>query len=191
MKMKNFKANMFNKKASDPKNKPDQILETLALQPGQTIADIGSGGGYFSLRFADAVGRQGKVYAIDTNPEFLEFISSIAKEKGLDTVETIIATENNLSLPERSLDLIFIRNVYHHLSNRVKYFKNLAGALKPEGKVIIIDYTGSGFFSFHRMFGHCTPKETIVEEMEKARYELVQEYDILQEQYFLIFTLKK
>ena len=66
------KAKMFNKKASDPKNKPDQIIETLGLQPGQTIADIGAGGGYFSLRFADAVGRKGVVYAIDTNPEFLE-----------------------------------------------------------------------------------------------------------------------
>ena len=188
--MKNVKAEMFNKKASNPKSKPDQILEALALQPGQTIADIGSGGGYFSLRFAEDIERQGKVYAVDTNPEFLEFISSSAKEKGLGNIETILATENDLDLPERSLDLVFIRNVYHHLSNRVKYFRNLSGALKSEGEVVIIDYTGSGFFSFHRLSGHYTSKETIVGEMEKAGYELVQEYDILPKQYFLVFTLK-
>ena len=86
------KARMFNRKASDPKNKPDQILESLSLQQGQTIADIGAGGGYFSLRFANEVGSKGRVYAVDTNAEFLEFINKRADEKGLTNVKTILAT---------------------------------------------------------------------------------------------------
>ena len=61
---------MFNRKASDPKNKPDEILEALELQQGQRVADIGAGGGYFSLRFAEAVGKDGRVFAVDTNPKF-------------------------------------------------------------------------------------------------------------------------
>ena len=189
--MKNFKAKMFNKKASDPKSKPDQILETLALQPGQNIADIGAGGGYFSLRFADAVGRGGKVYAVDTNPEFLEFIGNSAVEKGLNNVKTVLATEGKLILPEKSLDFVFVRNAYHHLPNRVEYFRNLTGLLKPEGKIVIIEYKRGGLFSFHRIFGHYVPKETIVEEMEEAGYRLEKDSDFLPKQSFTIFSLKK
>jgi precorrin-6B methylase 2 len=68
--VRNLKAEMFNRKASDPKNKPDKILEALTLQQGQKVADIGAGGGYFSIRFAEAVGRDGRVFAVDTNPKF-------------------------------------------------------------------------------------------------------------------------
>jgi len=67
--MRNFQAKMFNKKASNPKNKPDQILRAIALIPEQSIADIGAGGGYFSLRFAEIIGGEGKVYVVDTNPK--------------------------------------------------------------------------------------------------------------------------
>ena len=76
----NFQAKMFNRKASDPKNKPDQILETLTLQLGQNVADIGAGGGYFSLRFAEAVGNEGHVFAVDTDSNFLEFIKALRKK---------------------------------------------------------------------------------------------------------------
>ena len=189
--MKNSKAKMFNKKASDPKNKPDQILETLALQPGQNIADIGAGGGYFSLRFANAVKRKGEVYAIDTNPEFLEFVRNSAEEKGLNNVKTILTTEDKLILPEKTLDLIFMRNVYHHLPNRDEYFKNLTGILKPRGKIVIMEYKRGGLFSFHRIFGHYVPQETIVEEMDGAGYQLKENFDFLPEQSFTIFSLKK
>ena len=188
--MSNFKAKMFNRKASDPKNKPDQILEALALRPGQNIADIGAGGGYFSLRFVEAVRRKGKVYAVDTDPEFLEFIGNDAKEKRLNNVKTILA-EDRLYLPEKSLDLVFLRNVTHHLPDRIKYFKNLKGILKPEGRVAVIEYKDGRGFSFHKIFGHYVPKETIVEEMNKAGYRLEKEFDFLPEQSFTIFSLKK
>ncbi len=78
--MKNFQAKMFNKKASNPKNKPDQIIEAITLKPGQNIADIGAGGGYFSLRFAKIVGQEGKVYAVDASPDLLEFIKKSSKK---------------------------------------------------------------------------------------------------------------
>ena len=79
--MSENRAKMFNKRASKPKYKADQILEKLALKPGQFIADIGSGGGYFTYRFAKAVGEKGKVYAVDTNQEFLTFIKKQATEQ--------------------------------------------------------------------------------------------------------------
>lgn len=185
--MTNFKAKMFNKKASDPKNKPDQILESLELQRGQSIADIGAGGGYFTLRFAEAVGKEGQVYAIDTDPGFLEFIKNNSEEKELNNVKTILSTEDKLNLPEKSLDLIFTRNVYHHLQNRVEYFKNLKRLLKSGSRVVIIEYKGGGRFSFRGMFGHYVPKEIILKEMDEAGYRFEKDFNFLPEQSFTIF----
>jgi arsenite methyltransferase len=189
--MRNIKAEMFNRKASDPKNKPDGVLEALALQKGQKVADIGAGGGYFSLRFAETVGKDGRLFAVDTNPKFLEFIKNNAREKGLDNVETVLTTESNPNLAEKSIDLIFMRNVCHHLSNRVEYFKGLNGALKPRGRIAIIEYKSGRRFSFHRKFGHYVPEKVIIEEMKDAGYRLDKGLDFLPEQSFLIFSLNK
>ena len=186
--MKRFQAEMFNRKASDPKNKPDQIMEAIALRPGQNIADIGSGGGYFSLRFAEIIGEEGKVYAIDTNPEFLELIKNGAEEKGLDNIIPTLTIKDRLDLPGKSLDFIFMRNVTHHILNRVEYFKNLKGFLKPDGKIIIIEYKPGKLFSFRKIFGHYVLKEIITREMVEAGYSLGSEFDFLPEQYFMIYS---
>jgi arsenite methyltransferase len=185
----NLKANMFNRKASDPKNKPDEILKWLTVQLGQNIADIGAGGGYFSLRFAEAVGREGHVFAVDTKQDFLDFIKEDAKTKRLDNVETVLATENKLTIPKK-VDLVFMRNVCHHIPNRVKYFAKLKEMLKPNGKIAIIEYKSAKHFSFRGMFGHYVPRETIIEEMTKAGYQLEENLTFLPEQSFTIFSLK-
>jgi len=184
--MRNLKAKMFNKKAADAKNKPDKTIELIGLKQGQTIADIGAGGGCFSLRFAEIVGEKGKVYAVDTNPGFLQFIKSKGEENGLNNIVTIL-TKDKLDLPEESLDFIFMRNVTHHIPNRVEYFKNLKQFLKPYGKVIIIEYKKGKFFTFRGLFGHHVPKETLIQEMEEAGYKLEKALDFLPEQHFTIY----
>ncbi|MCD6100921.1 MAG: methyltransferase domain-containing protein [Candidatus Marinimicrobia bacterium] len=188
--MANFQAKMFNKKASDPKNKPDQVVESIALKPGQSIADIGCGGGYFSLRFAEMVGKEGRVYAIDTKPEFLEYVKNSAKEKGLDNVIPMLISGDKLDLPQKSLDFIFMRNVTHHIPNRVEYFRNLRQFLKTDGKIIIIEYKRGKPFTFRGIFRHYIPKETIIQEMEEAGYLVEKEFDFLPEQHFTIYTTK-
>ncbi|MEM3623637.1 MAG: class I SAM-dependent methyltransferase [Candidatus Bathyarchaeia archaeon] len=188
--MRNLKAEMFNKKAADPKNKPNEIIEALGLQQGQKVADIGAGGGYFALRFAEAVGKDGRVFAVDTNPKFLEYIRHCAKRNGFENIETIFAAEDAPNLPDKSIDLIFMRNVCHHLTNRMEYFKKLKNALKSNGRIAIIEYSSSGGrFSFHRKFGHYVPKEIIMAEMEEAGYKLMNDLDFLLEQSFMIFSL--
>lgn len=186
-KKRNPKAELFNKKASDPKNEPDEVLNALGLQSGQVVADIGSGGGYFTLRFAETVGIEGQVFAVDTNLDFLEFVKKNAKEKGLTNIETVLATEDNPVLLEKSVDLVFMRNVCHHIANRVEYFKRLRNALKPDGRVAIVEYRNGGGLSFHRLFGHFVPKETIRKEMKKAGYQLEKDLDFLPKQSFMIF----
>jgi arsenite methyltransferase len=185
-----LQAKMFNKRASDPKNKPDQVLKALALTLGQHVADIGAGGGYFSLRFATLVGREGKVFAVDTNSDFLEFIKTRAEEKRLENIETVLVTNDDLSLLEK-VDLVFMRNVCHHLPNRLKYFRKLKSLLTPCGRIAIIEYKSAKRFSFRGMFGHYVPKETLITEMNEAGYDLEEDLDLLPEQSFTIFSQNK
>lgn len=181
---------MFNKRAAKPKFKADQIMETLSLKPGQIIADIGSGGGYFTYRFAKAVGEHGRVYAVDTNQEFLEFIQKQARAQGFTNVITIYSASDHLELPQHSLDYVFMRNVSHHLPNRVEYFQQLKESLKPTGKIAVIEYDGrGGSFSFHNRHRHFISKDTLLVEMKQAGYTLYKSYDFLSEQSFIIFTL--
>jgi ubiquinone/menaquinone biosynthesis C-methylase UbiE len=189
--MAGFQTKTFNRKASDPKNKPDQIVEAMGLKHGQSIADIGSGGGYFSLRFAEMVGKEGRVYAVDPKPEFLEHVANGARERGLDNVIPTHVSGDRLGLPETSLDLVFMRNVTHHIPNRVDYFENLKAFLKPDGEVVIIEYKKGKPFTFRAVSGHNVPKETIKREMEQAGYQLEREFDFLPEQHFTIYSKKR
>jgi arsenite methyltransferase len=188
--VKNFRAKMFNRRASNPKSRPDEILETLALQRGHSIADIGAGGGYFSLRFAEVVKPEGRVYAVDTNEEFLDFLLGKAHERGLSNLEPVHATEGALSIPEEGLDLVFMRNVYHHLTERVEYFRRLARKLKPGGRVAIVEYKRGAPLTFRGLFGHYVPQERIIDEMEKAGYKLNGIFSFLPEQSFTIFSVR-
>ena len=182
---------MFNNKASKPKYKADQILEKLALKPGQIIADIGSGGGYFTYRFAKAVGEKGQVYAVDTNQEFLSYIKKQATEQGLTNVVTMHTVSEHPDLPKHTFDYIFLRNVTHHLPNRVEYFQRLKETLKPDGKIVIIEYDGrKGFFSFHKIHRHFVPRSILLDEMKQAGYSLQNSYNFLSEQSFQIFCIK-
>jgi arsenite methyltransferase len=189
--MKKIKAKMFNKKASNPKNKPDEIIKNLKILPGQNIADIGSGGGYFSFRFAELVGNNGLVYSIDTNKDLLKFISNNAKKQKQNNIVTILANEENISLNDEKVDLIFMRNSYHHLTNRLEYIKKLKKILKPDGKIVIIDYKKrGGSFGSHRPSDHYVLPEVIIKEMETAGYKVYEQYFFLPEQSFTIFSNK-
>ncbi len=184
------KAKMFNKLAEEPEAKPEEILKTLDVQSGMNVADLGSGGGYFVFKFAKKAGTNGKVYAVDVNKDFLDFIQKEAKEKKFENVQTVLVSKNEVELPKSGLDLIFTRNVYHHLQNRTEYFRKLSQNLKPGGKIAIIDYKPMDSFSFTDLFGHNTPKEVILKEMENAGYTPKEEYNFLPKQSFTIFVKK-
>ena len=132
----------------------------------------------------------GKVYAVDTQGQFLEFLLKRARERGLSNLEPVLATEASLLLPEGGLDLVFMRNVCHHLRNRVEYFRQLARKLKPNGRVAIIEYYRGAPLSFRGWFGHHVPQERIVDEMEKAGYKLDRVFSFLPEQSFTIFSVR-
>ncbi|MBW2304784.1 MAG: class I SAM-dependent methyltransferase [Deltaproteobacteria bacterium] len=182
-----FFLKMLNREASSPGNMPEKIVESLQVQPGYVVADIGSGGGYFTLKFAGKVGETGKVYAVDTKPQYLDFIRRRAEQEGLNNIYFLVAKGSETGLPEASLDLVFARNVFHHLPEPVEFFRNLKRALKPDGRVAIIDHAPGGGFGFVRLFKHHTPVEVILQEMKRAGYLLVKSFDFLPGQTFNLF----
>ncbi len=181
---------MLNREAASRKNKSERIIESLRIQEGYRIADIGSGGGYFTLKFARKVGEAGKVYAVDTRTKYLDFVRRQAEREGLDNIIFVPAAGDEINLPQAALDLVFARNVFHHLTEPAKYFHNLKRFLKPGGKVAIIDHKPKAGFSFVSLFRHHTPEEFILQEMENAGYFLVESFDFLSEQTFNLFGVK-
>lgn len=168
---------------------PEQVVEALDLKPGLSVADIGAGSGYFTRRFVQAVTETGRVYAVDVEPEMLEYTkASMARLQTPSTVEYILAQPDNPRLPEQSVDLIFLCNVYHHLSDRPAYFSAIRAALKPGGRIAIIDFYHdgrSGDVGFPRR--HLVPRDTVVHEMTTAGFQLLREHTFLPRQYFLEF----
>ncbi len=181
---------IFNKGASDPDNKPDEVIKTINIKPGNHVADLGAGGGYYTLRFANEVGKEGIVYAVDINQDYLDLIITNAKKEGIENVKPVLADEDNSLLPEKSIDLVFVRNVFHHLpDNDIDYFIKLQKVIKPNGRVVIIDPKCSNFLN--TIIGHCTSEEDVIKKIEKAGYSKSESYDFLPKQSMIIFSLKK
>ena len=166
---------------------PDRVIESLAIHPGDHVADLGSGGGYFTFRLARAVGSSGKVFAVDVDRGMTDYVATRARGEGVANVEVILAKYDDPLLPESGVDLLFTCNTYHHLENRAAYFRNLRKYLRPGARVAIIDHAGKGWFD--KWFGHFTPSETIRSDMEAAGYRLEHAYDFLPRQHFLVFAL--
>lgn len=167
----------------DEWQQPDKVVQSLQINPGDAVADLGSGGGYFTFRLADAVGETGIVYAVDVDKGLLEYVEKTAAEKGYQNIKLVRASEDNAGLMPDSVDLIFICNTFHHLEDREQYFATLKPMLKPGGRVAIIEFTKGWLKSI----GHGTPTEVITTVMQAAGYELTTQYDFLEKQNFLIF----
>lgn len=176
----------------DRYQKPSEVIDALKLKPGMAVADLGSGSGYFTRRFIEAVTETGMVYAVDVEPEMLAY----AKESVIHmhiayTAEFILAQPDNPKLPFESVDLLFVCNTIHHLEDRSKYFRDLKSSLKPGARIAIIDFypdERSGDLGFPKH--HLVPQDTIVQEMTAAGYQLAREHSFLPKQYFLEFIPK-
>jgi len=164
---------------------PEVVIHSLSLQQGNQVADLGAGGGYFTFRLADAVGPTGKVYAVDIDKGNLEYIANQAAKRGYRNIETVHAKPDDPLLPERTVDLIFTCNTYHHLTDRTNYFQSAARYLRPDGRIAVIDLAGKSWI--FRVLGHWTPKETSRREMEAAGYMLTNDFDFLTRQTFQVF----
>jgi ubiquinone/menaquinone biosynthesis C-methylase UbiE len=118
----------------------NEIVAALELSPGMTVADIGAGTGLFTRLFAEKVGATGKVYAVDVSPQFLAHIAAEAKSRGRKHVVTVQGSQNTTNLPRDSVDLVFLSDVYHHLEQPQKILASIRQALRPGGKLVVIEF---------------------------------------------------
>lgn len=165
---------------------PAKVIEALSLKAGDRVADLGAGSGYFTFRLSQAVGAQGVVYAVDVDADMIALVQRKAQEQHAANVRAVPAKNDNPQLPD-SVDLIFTSNTYHHIADRVVYFKSLQKYLRPGGRVAIIDFDRRAAW-LDRLWTHYTPSSFIKSDMHQAGYALRQEFDFLERQSFLIFA---
>lgn len=137
-------AEMWSKEFDDPARdewqRPDEVLHSLELAPTMTVADVGAGTGYFAVRLARAV-PAGEVIATDVEPDMVRFLTERARREQLSNLRAIRSTGTASGLAARSVDRILIVDVWHHIDERVAYARALSAALRPGGKLLIVDFT--------------------------------------------------
>ncbi len=166
-----------------------QILAAVGLKPGLKVADIGAGTGLFTLPFAQAVGVEGKVYAVEIAPKFLSHIRDRAQKANITNVETVLGTVRSVEVPENSIDLAFICDVYHHFEFPQSSLASLHKALKPGGEVVLIDFKRIPGESSDFVISHVRAGQEVFEaEVAAAGFEKIAEVkDVLKENYFVRF----
>jgi predicted methyltransferase len=169
-----------------------EIVAALDLKPGMSVADIGAGTGLFTLPFAAGVGEQGQVYAVEIAKNFLEHIRARANQANVPQVKTILGTEKSVELPEASIDLAFICDVYHHFEFPMASLASLHRAIKPGGQLVLIDFKRIPGESSDFILGHVRAGQEVFEaEVIAAGFERIDEVkDLLQENYFVNFRRK-
>lgn len=166
-----------------------KIVAAVGLKPGQTVADIGAGTGLFTLPFAQAVADTGKVYAVEIVPKFLELIQQRAVQTGAKNIQTVLGTGRSVALPEVSIDVAFICDVYHHFEFPQASLASLHHALKPGGEIVLIDFKRIPGVSSDFVMGHVRAGQEVFEsEIIAAGFEKIGEVTgLLKENYFVRF----
>jgi cyclopropane fatty-acyl-phospholipid synthase-like methyltransferase len=171
--------------ARDAYQKPNEVIDALELKPGEIIADIGSGSGYFTLRMAHHVGKTGHVYGVDVNADMVRHLNQRIRDGGLLNASTILARPDDPLLP-RAVDRFVIVDVWHHIDDQAKYLALMKEHLRPGGQVVMID--------FHKRDLPVGPppamkisREDLIAQMQAHGFTMAREHTFLPYQYFMVF----
>ena len=177
---------IFEDPGRDQRLQINRVMELLHLGPGKSVADIGAGGGWFSVRAAKKVGPGGKVYAEDINPRYIDAIRARAEREHLPNIVPVLGSANDPKLAPESLDAALMLKVYHEIAWPPPLLMGLRAALRPGARFGIIDRNGTGE-------NHGLDEKIVREEVEKAGFRQVGRYDFTKgdgQDYFLIFEKK-
>lgn len=161
----------------------DRVMDILKITEGKSVADIGAGSGWFSTRAAKRVGERGKVFAVEINQEYINYINERAKKENLANIQTILGTEDDPKLPDNSIDAALILKTYHEIGQPVKVLEKLRKSLKKDALIGIIDRNGKGD-------DHGINKDVVIDELKRAGFTLKEEFDFTKADgmdYFLVF----
>ncbi len=167
----------------------DAIVARIGIKPGMEIADIGTGTGLFLPALSTAVGDQGKIYAVDIIEKFLTHVDTHIGRRGWTNVETLLCTERSAELAPQSIDLAFICNVYHHFEYPEDTLASLHDALRPGGRIVLVDFKRIPGESADWILNHMRAGQKVFEaEITQAGFTKTDEVtDLLDDNYFVIF----
>lgn len=181
-------AQQFEDPARDAWQKPDEVVAAMGLEPGNRVADIGAGSGYFTRRLGRAVGETGVVYAVDIESNMLQHIAERATEDQQTNIVPVLARPDNPMLAPGSVDVIFICDTIHHIENRPSYYQVLKRDLAPGGRLVIVDFKKEDL-PVGPPVEMKIDKQDMIAEVTAAGFRLTEQPDFLPYQYFLIFDL--
>jgi ubiquinone/menaquinone biosynthesis C-methylase UbiE len=174
---------IFDSQGRDERLQINRVMDILGIASGKNVADIGAGSGWFTVRAAKRVGG-GTVYAVDINPEAIQYVANRAKKEQLQNVKTILGHPDDPLLPKDSVDAVLLLKTYHEVAEPVALLRNLRGSLRAGAKVGIIDRNGNGE-------DHGVNKDVVVREASEAGYRVEAQYDFVKGDkmdYFLVLT---
>jgi ubiquinone/menaquinone biosynthesis C-methylase UbiE len=165
-----------------------EIVSACKLKPGMAVADVGAGTGLFTRKFATEIGDRGKVFAVDISAAFLKHIEKTCADGQIKNVETILCDQFSTKLPKNSVDLVFICDVYHHFEFPQRTLQSIHDALRPGGRMVLIDFERIEGKSSDWTLSHVRAgKEVFVREVTAAGFKAAGEEKLLKENYFVRF----
>jgi cyclopropane fatty-acyl-phospholipid synthase-like methyltransferase len=177
---------VFDSPGRDERLQIDRVMDILEIAPGKTVADIGAGSGWFTVRAARRVTETGRVYAVDINPAATRYIDNRAQKEGLHNVKTVLGKSDDPQLPANTIDSVLLLKTYHEVARPVDLLRNLRASLRPGAKLGIIDRNGNGE-------NHGVARDVVLKEASEAGYVLLSQYDFVKGDgmdYFLILAVK-
>jgi predicted methyltransferase len=176
-------AKVFDDPERDKWQKPHEVISSLRLAPDAAVADIGAGTGYFAVRFAHMLPK-GRIYAVDVEPDMVKYLGERAKKENLANLTAVAGAPDDARIPA-PVDLVILVDVYHHIDNRAAYFRKLQTALKPGGRIAIIDFRLDAPKG-PPVHARVAP-DRVRSEMKDAGYHVAAEHAFLPNQYFIVF----
>ena len=180
-------SSVFDDPARDAWQKPKELVAALDIRRGGVVADLGAGTGYLSRRLAAAVGPDGTVLAVETEPTLVAHLRERAEREKTPNVVPVLASPSDPRLPPGGVDLILVVDTYHHINDRRTYVAALRRFLRPDGRVAVVDWQKRELPVGPPM-DHKLAREQVVDEMQAGGFTLAAEHTILPYQYFLVFA---
>jgi predicted methyltransferase len=166
---------------------PASIVAALAIAPGMAVADVGAGTGYLERLLSEAAGPRGVVYAVEVEPNLVTHLRARAERERTANVVPVLGSITDPRLPAGRVDRILFVDTYHHVNDRVEYFRRLRGALAPGGWVVVVDWEKRED-TVGPELAHRLAREQVTDEMERAGYRPLETAIRLLHQYVLVFT---
>lgn len=166
---------------------PDEVIAVMDLSPGDTVADIGCGSGFFARRIAKVVAPEGTVYGVDIQPEMLDFLRDHCEDEGIENVVPVLGDEVDPKLEPRSIDWMILADVYHEFQQPEPMLAAMRAALKEDGRVALLEYRLLGKSAQHIKADHRMSVKQVLAEWQAAGFELEDLLEFLPSQHLFIF----